>query len=215
MARPVLIVGGAPRLAVDAVRYLTVRASGGTALGLSQRLAAAGLAVDLLLSPDAAPEATAALRYGDRAALEAGLAGWIGAHPEGVVVMSAAINDYAVERVERVVGGAVHVHAPGDKVPSGADELVIRLRPASKVIDQLRPRFGLTGPIVGFKYEASATVVASAQALQRRIGAAVVVANSLQGTVQALVDGAGVERFPGRAALLDELARRLVALARD
>ena len=37
--RPILLVGGAPRQAVDAVRYLSVRASGATALALRERLA--------------------------------------------------------------------------------------------------------------------------------------------------------------------------------
>lgn len=212
MTRPVLIVGGAPRLAVDAVRYLTVRASGSTAVALGARLGRAGLRVDLLLGLDAAP-AEAARRFADRAALEAGLGEWIDAHPEGVVVMSAAINDYAVEAVERVVGDVVHRHAPGEKVPSGADELVIRLRPASKVIDQLRPRFGLSGPIVGFKYEADGTVVASAQSLLRRTGAALVVANSLTGATQALVDATGVVGFAAREPLLDQLAIRIAGLS--
>lgn len=211
--RPVLIVGGAPRLAVDAVRYLTVRASGATAVALGARLGRSGVRVDLLLGRDAAP-AEAARRFDDRAALEAGLEAWISAHPAGVVVMSAAINDYAVERVERVVNGTVHQHAPGEKVPSGADELVIRLRPASKVIDQLRSRYGLTGPIIGFKHETDATVLTSAQALLRRSGAAVVVANSLSGSIQALVEDSGITRFPARETLLDQLAVRITDLAR-
>ena len=98
------------------------------------------------------------------------------------------------------------------KLASGADEVVIRLAPASKVIDQLR-RWGLAGPIVGFKYEAAHTVITSAQALQVRVGAALVVANSLCGTVQALVDDGAVARFPDRATLLANLTTRLAALA--
>ena len=210
--RPVLIVGGAPRLSVDAVRYMTVRASGTTAVALGARLGRVGVRADLVLGLDAAP-AESARRYGDRAALEQALGEWIGSHPDGVVVMSAAINDYVVEAVERVVGTLVHRHKPGDKVPSGADEVVIRLRPATKVIDQLRPRFGLTGPIVGFKYEADATVLASATALLQRTGAALVVANSLSGMVQALVDAHGVSSFSDRESLLDQLALRIAALA--
>lgn len=210
--RPVLIVGGAPRIVVDAVRHLTVRASGTTAVSLAARLRAAAVPVDLLLSLDAAP-GEAARRYADREALEGGLASWITAHRDGVVVLSAAINDYTVTQVERRVGDQTHVHAPGDKVPSGADEVVIRLRPATKVIDQLRPRFGLVGPIVGFKYEADATVIASAQALQRRTGAVLVVANSLSGDTQALVDAHGVTTCGDRAQLLGRLADRLTALA--
>lgn len=211
MSRPLLLVGGAPRLVVDAVRFLSVRASGATAVALAGRLQAAGLAADLLLGMLAEPAANA-LRYDSREDLELALRRWIAANPDGVVVMSAAINDYQVQQVESRQGDAVRVFAPGDKAPSGADELVIRLRPASKVIDQLRP-WGLHGPIVGFKFEHAATVVASAQALRKRTGAALVVANSLCGQVQALV-GAAIVNYSGRTALLDALAAELAELAR-
>lgn len=210
MTRPLLLVGGAPRLVVDAVRFLSVRASGATAVALAGRLQAAGLAAEVLLGVLAEP-AVDALRYDSRGDLEQALRRWIAAHPEGVVVMSAAINDYQVQQVESRQGDAVRVFAPGDKAPSGADELVIRLRPASKVIDQLRP-WGLHGPIVGFKFEDAATVVASAQALRRRTGAALVVANSLCGQVQALV-GATTVNYSNRTALLDALAAELATLA--
>lgn len=211
MTRPLLLVGGAPRLVVDAVRFLSVRASGATAVALAGRLQAAGFAAELLLGVLAEP-AVDALRYDSRGDLEQALRRWIAAHPDGVVVMSAAINDYQVLQVESRQGEAVRVFAPGDKAPSGADELVIRLRPASKVIDQLRP-WGLHGPIVGFKFEAADTVVASAQALRQRTGAALVVANSLCGQVQALVTATTVN-YSGRNALLDALGAELLALAR-
>lgn len=210
--RPILIVGGAPRLTVDAVRYLSVRAGGATAKRLRALLAQRGAAADLLLGPGEA--AGDARRYDDRAGLEEELRAWIARRPEGVVVMSAAVNDYQVAGVESVHAGVVRAHAPGTKVPSGADELVIRLRPASKLIDQLRPRFGLRGPIVGFKYEDAATVEASARRLLERVGAAVVLANSLCGSVQALVDAQGIARAPDRDAVLRLLADRVAALAR-
>jgi phosphopantothenoylcysteine synthetase/decarboxylase len=209
--RPILLVGGAPRLAVDAVRYLSVRASGATAVALRDRLAAAGRRADLLLGGDAIA-AEGARRYVDRAGLEDGLRRWIAANPVGVVVLSAAINDYRVSAVERVVGGAVHRHAPGDKVPSGADELVVRLVPADKVIDRLRPEFGLRGPLVAFKYQDAETVLAAAEALRRRVAADLVVANSLCGAVQTLVDATGSEAFASRAGLVDALAGRLARM---
>jgi hypothetical protein len=210
--RPILIVGGAPRVRVDAVRDLVAQGSGVTAIALARRLQALGRRADLLLSTDAAPE-TSATRYHDRDGLETALAAWIAAHPEGVVVLSAAINDYEVAAVERRAGASWSLSPPAAKVASGADEVVIRLRPASKVVDQLRARWGLAGPIVAFKFEAADTVVASADALRRRVGAALVVANSLCGTIQALVDGDGVERAADRDALLDRLATRVSALA--
>jgi hypothetical protein len=209
--RKVLLVGGSPRVAIDAVRFLSVAASGATALRLHRDLRAAGHHADLLLSSDAR-EDTGAARFSDRAGLEAGLRSWIGAQPDGVVVLSAAVNDYQLLRLELQRGDEVSIIAAGAKVPSGGDELVIRLAPASKVIDQLRG-WGLRGPLVGFKYEGRESVLASAQALLRRVDAALVVANSLCGTVQALVDATGVHPEASREALLRALAARLGDLA--
>ena len=202
MTRRILLVGGAPRLAVDAVRFLSVRASGDTAVALATALRP-DRAVDLLLGPLARPEAPA-LRYEDRAGLELALQQWLARHPDGLVVMSAAINDYQIAAVERRSGGATRSYLPGEKVPSGGDEVVIRLRPADKVIDRLRA-WGHRGPLVGFKYEDATTVIASAQALQTRTGAALVVANSLDGHLQALIQPDAIQRFDERASLLATL----------
>ena len=204
------MVGGAPRLAVDAVRFLSVRASGATARRLAEGLRATGVAVDLLLGSLAEPSLPA-LRYDSRSQLEAGLRAWIAAHPEGVVVMSAAINDYEVDEVVVEAGASTQHFAPGAKIPSGAEALVIRLKPASKVIDQLRG-WGLRGPIIGFKYEAADTVIAAAERLRVRTGAALVVANSLDGAVQALI-GDSCQRFADRKALIDALIDHVVGLA--
>lgn len=210
MDRAILLVGGAPRVPVDAIRHLTVAATGATALALAARLRLAGREVHLLLSLDAAPGA-AALRYADRDALEEAMGSWIAQHPDGCVVMSAAVNDYRVTRVERWEGGEVRAMRPGEKLPSGADEVVIRLRQDSKLIDRLRPEYGLRGPIIGFKYEDAATVLASAADLRQRVGAVCVVANSMCGTVLALLDEGGSERFATRDALVAALAQRIAA----
>ncbi len=209
--RLVLLVGGAPRVAIDAVRFLSVAASGATALRLAGDLRAAGLQADLLLSSDAREDPSAA-RFSDRAGLEAALRSWIAEHPDGVVVLSAAVNDYQLHRLELAQGGELSVIAPGAKAPSGGEELVIRLRPAGKVIDQLRG-WGLRGPLVGFKYEGRESVLGAAQALLRRVAAELVVANSLCGAVQALVDAHGVHPQATREDLLRALALRLAALA--
>lgn len=207
MDDPILLVGGAPRVAVDAVRHLTVAATGATAVALAERLAARGRRAELLLSLDAQP-GRAAERYADRAGLEAALARWLRRHPGAPLAMSAAVNDYEVASVERHDGGAVRILAPGEKLASGAHEAVIRLRSAPKLIDAL-PAMGHRGPLTAFKYEDAATVLASAASLRQRTGAVRVVANSLCGSLQALVDGAGTRRFAGREELLDALAQAL------
>ncbi|MCS6970033.1 MAG: phosphopantothenoylcysteine decarboxylase [Planctomycetota bacterium] len=211
MPRPVLLVGGAPRVPIDAVRCLVASASGATALALAQLLAARGRRADLLLAGDAQPQAAAWARYGTRQELEARLAAWIAEHPDGAVVMSAAVNDYELAGVEWRRGAAAGSLAGNEKLPSGCDEVLIRLRPAGKLIDRLRD-LGLRGPIVGFKYEAAATVLASAAALRARVGAACVAANSLCGRVHALVDAEGSEPCADRRQFLERLAARIAAL---
>lgn len=208
--RPVLITGGAPRIAVDAIRYLTVQTTGSTAVTLRERLKKRKIDCDLLLGVHAAPQA-AARRYDSREDLEREMQAWISANPEGVVVMAAAVNDYVVSQVESIRNGKPLAHEPDGKVPSGADELVIRLKPATKIIDRLRS-WGLHGPLVAFKYEAAESVVASARSLQGRIGAQLVVANSLDGTVQALVDPIRVQTCTDREDLLEALTERLAVM---
>lgn len=216
MPAAVLVVGGAPRVAVDAIRHLTVHATGATAVAIQAGLTAKGhRAVDLLLSVDAVPASAPATRFLDRAALERELRAWIARHPAGTIVLSAAINDYTVAGVEGGAHGALApvVVAPGvGKIPSRLEEVIIRLRPASKVIDQLAG-WGHRGSLVGFKYEPAATVLASAEQLRARVGAALVVANSIDGRVQALVDAQGVEDCGGdRQRLVTRLVARLLRL---
>jgi phosphopantothenoylcysteine synthetase/decarboxylase len=209
--RPILLVGGAPRVQIDRIRYMTASASGRTAMALKQLLGDKGLHADLILSIDS--EEAPAQRYTTRAQLDDLLGAWIVAHRDGVVVMSAAVNDYQLNRVERLDGGTVERYGLDDKVPSGGDEFVVRLKSADKLIDQFRPRWGLQGPIVAFKYEDAATVVQEAQNLLKRVSAALVVANSVCGTVQALVEPGGVERMSDRQRLLQRLAERIKELS--
>ena len=211
MQRPILIVGGAPRVAVDAIRHLTVSATGTTAVTLSRQLRQRGRDPHLLLSLDSVPEAQAE-RYRDRDALELGISSWITRYPDGCVVMTAAVNDYRVSSVERWEAGESRALRSGEKLASGADEVVIRMRPENKIIDRLRPEFGLRGPIVGFKFEAATSVLASADELLHRTNAACVAANSLCGEIQAIVDTGGTERFPDRTTMISELSHRIAEL---
>lgn len=205
--RAVLIIGGAPRIPVDAVRHMTVHASGRTAVTLAAGLPGA----QLLLSVDAVPIPEAA-RYHDRAELDQAVQAWVSRHPDGVVVSSAAINDYQVDAVVTISGGSEQRFPLGAKVPSGAERMAIELVPAPKLIDQLAA-WGHTGPLVAFKYQAAETVLAAAERLRLRTGAAVVLANSLCGSVQALVDSHGERHFDSRDAVVTALIERIRALA--
>lgn len=209
----VLLVGGATRMPVDAVRHITVHATGTTAVHLAEILRTEGIETELLLSTDASP-GTVCSRYYDRADLDRSIQQWLLLHPGGTVVLSAAINDYEVAQVERKDGETWTCYAPGEKLPSRGDEVVIRLRPASKLIDQL-VHWGHVGALFAFKYEAAETVIASAEKLRNRCSAHAVLANSLDGSIQALVRPDGVQQFSDREGVLTALARDIVLVAEN
>ena len=215
MIRPILLIGGAPEVALDAVRYMSVRASGQTAARLKQYISQQGAPSDcitLLLSEQALPDLDCE-RYRTRQDLEGKIKGYLTQNPQALMLMSAAINDYelAVTGV-RLADQSIHELASHEKAPSGAEELVIRLKPAAKLIDQLGS-YGHQGPLIACKYEDAATVVISAQRLRERVQADCVVANSLCGQVQALVNADAVEHFSDREQLLQALGRRIYELS--
>ena len=213
-----LLIGGAPRLQVDAVRYLSVRASGGTVLRLVPRLVHGGCAAAQIttllpahLQTSEHGLTTDTQWYETRAELDAAVKTWVQAHPQGLVLSSAAVNDYEVREVHSQQGDTCASWEPGEKVPSGADELRVVLRPAPKLIDTMRGDWGHEGPLVAFKFEDSDTVIASAQRLLERVDARVVVANSLCGRLQALVFADRVQPYPDRAQLEAALADTIVS----
>lgn len=172
----VLITAGATRNPVDAVRVLTANASGRTGVQVGRALAAQGLAVHVLGSPEAALRAEAADLpaevYGDTHDLMARMRAHVQAHPGVAVVHSAAVGDY---ELQPDAGG------PG-KIPSGRDEVVLRLRPTPKIADAVRS-WGATGCFVTFKAAPPATsdvsLVQIAQRQRQRTRSDLVFANVL------------------------------------
>ena len=130
MPHPVLITAGATRNPLDAIRYISAASTGRTGVHLAEQLAPHA-DVTLLASPEAALRAQAtgaAIRiepYGSTRDLLARMEHHVRANPTAVVVHACAVGDYEAE--------------PGAaKIPSGSDELVLRLRPTPKIVDQLR-----------------------------------------------------------------------------
>jgi phosphopantothenoylcysteine synthetase/decarboxylase len=210
LRRPILLVGGAPQVDLDAVRYLSVHATGTTACRLANRLPEA----ELLLSYNAKP-GIAAKRYRRRAELDEQVQHWAQAHPGGLIVMSAAVNDYQLERIQVESDGTRIDIAASGKVPSGADRIHLQLQPAPKLVDQLRQEWGFHGHLVAFKYESVRSVIDSAKALLHRIDASLVVANSIDGSVQALVERDSIAWADNREVLVTELAKRIAHLAEE
>lgn len=199
----VLFSAGATRNPLDAIRYLSAHATGRTAVDLATRLAARGHRVHLLGS------AEACLRAGNAVPTEAftstrDLMGrmerWCRAHPDGVVVHSAAVGDY--EAAPRT-----------DKIPSGQPSIQFTLTPTPKIVDHIR---GWSPGVflVSFKAADPSVDAAQLEAIARaqlvRTGSDLVFANVL-GHIERdvlLVRPGGTEAFAARADALD----RLVAL---
>lgn len=137
--RPLLITAGATRNRVDAIRYLSAFAGGGTALSLVEAMGDGP--IHLLASVEALLRARLAMaerkleglpawdlsleEYLGTRDLQDRLLGWLHKNPRGLVVHSAAVGDYEA--------------APNaSKIPSGQAEIFIRLSPAPKILDQIR-----------------------------------------------------------------------------
>ena len=125
--RPILITAGATRNPLDAIRYLSAHSTGRTGVWLAERLLPA-VPVTLLGSPEACLRAPASVEseiYSSTRDLMTRMERWVRAHPRGVVVHLAAVGDYEAT-------------PNSEKIPSGKDELILRLRPTPKIVDQIR-----------------------------------------------------------------------------
>ena len=168
--RPVLVTAGATRNPVDAIRYLSAHATGRTGVTVASALAEDGGPVRLLGSAEACLRGAslpAVEEYTSTRDLMARMRRWLQSHPQGVVVHSAAVGDYEAA-------------AEGAKLPSGQDELVLRLTPTPKILDHLK-QWAPDCRVVSFKAASPETtpeaLVALAQGQRARSGSDLVFAN--------------------------------------
>ncbi len=203
MSRPVLITCGGTRNPVDAIRYLSAAATGLTGIGMAKALREQGREVHMLASVEAslrAPELTAEV-YGSTRDLLARMRTWCEAHLDGVVIHSAAVGDYEF-------AGAV------GKIPSGQGELVLRLTPTPKIVDEIlkwAPGTWLVSFKAGRPGIPAAELEAVARAQAVRTGSAWVFANALDHTrTDVLLVGAErSERFGDRREAVASLLERV------
>lgn len=205
MPRPVLITAGATRNRVDAMRCITAFSSGRTGVQLAQALAARR-AVHLLGSPEALLRAGAAVEgevYEGTRDLMGRMERWVKANPRGVVVHAAAVGDYEAPPVE-------------GKIASGAEELVLRLRPTPKILDHIRGwdpgvflvSFKAAGP------DTSPERLVEICAAQRQRSASDLVFGNVLGQLDStatLVDAQGAARYADRDQALAALVERVLA----
>ncbi len=169
----VLVTSGATREPIDSVRFLSNLSSGRTGAAICEAFAARGARVTQLLGVDSA-RAVGIERhetFTDHASLDELLRRLLTEARYDAVIHSAAVGDFTLAEP-----------VSDKKLPSGR-ELVLRLRPTTKIIDGIRSQAGGQGlTLVGFKLTHdphAATQARAAQALISRSGADYVVQNDV------------------------------------
>lgn len=170
MTAPVLITAGATRNPLDAIRYISAHSSGSTGVWLAEQLSP-HMPVTLLGSPEALLRAQALpiarQEYASTRDLLARMEQWLRETRRAVVIHACAVGDYEAD-------------STAAKIPSGQDELVLRLKPTPKVIDQLR-HFTETLYLVSFKAASPETtddqLITLADNQRKRTHSALVFAN--------------------------------------
>ncbi len=202
--RPVLITAGATRNPVDAMRFLSANSSGRTSAALAEQLPGSCF----LGSPEAvlrAPSSALTETYSTTADLMERMRRWILAHPGAVIVHASAVGDYQVEEPS------------SGKLPSGKEELVLRLTRTPKIADHI-VRWDPTCVLVTFKAATPETsgeeLVSICRKQLHRTQSTLVVGNVIGqlGNTTTIVDADGSEAFDDRAAALYALGARLRSL---
>ena len=168
----VLIVGGNTAQPLDAMRVLTGRASGGTAVSLAVQAFRRGADVELWYGRATTPVPGWIAKVERFTTVDdlMGLTNGLGPeNPFDCIIVCAAISDYTPE--------------PHDgKIPSGRRSMGITLTPTPKVIEHIRRR-APDACLVGFKAEAGVSVeelVLRAASRMKEIGCDLMVANLLE-----------------------------------
>lgn len=131
----VLVIGGSSEEPIDGMRVITNRGTGETSVELASAAYERGADVELWMGihHTILPEFMTVRRYRRLGDLE----GMLGEIDHDLVMLPAALSDYAPEEAK-------------GKIPTGEDELVLRLKALPKLLSSLRGKeFG----VVGFKAE--------------------------------------------------------------
>lgn len=159
----VLVTAGSTNIPIDRVRVLSNIFKGKTGLNIAGYFAKKGDEVTLLTSGEV-PVAPAVImeqvvNYRDYDELEKAmklLLSFGRADPSkkfDVVIHSAAVSDYRVTSVHTMEHGQLMKVDSSGKIPSGHDELFLKMVPTEKLIDKIRKPWGFEGVLVKFKLQ--------------------------------------------------------------
>jgi phosphopantothenoylcysteine decarboxylase/phosphopantothenate--cysteine ligase len=189
----VLITGGPTPVPIDAVRMLSNRFSGATAIAIAQDFYRAGAQVKLLLSGTNLPSPSwiPTQRVDSFDAYRQACA----ESPADLGIFSAAVADYQLSQRHH------------GKLPSGQDELKLTLVPTQKVVSEWRKTHP-DSKLISFKLEAGLSDQELIDVARARVGAHsdLVVANHASGGELLLVGESDEQRVERQ-----QLGRKLVA----
>ena len=203
--RDVLITAGATRNPIDAMRFISAHSTGRTGARLAEALCGERC-VTILGSPEAlthSPNMATCEAFSSTQDLMDKMHAWVAAHPDGLVIHTAAVGDYEVEPVD-------------GKIASGQESLTLKLRPTPKIVDAIR-EWSPTAKIISFKAAPPGTTGLNLEAIAAaqgdRTGSVAVFANVV-GQIESDVliwTREGVQTFDHRAEALEAL----IAFARS
>ena len=206
MSTPVLITAGATRNPIDAMRHIAAFSSGKTGVRVASLLKERGAHVHLLGSPEAVLRASDEVGteiFSSTRDLMARMQSWLAQNPKGWVIHSAAVGDYEADSKDH-------------KIPSGQEDLVIHLKAAPKIIEQLKV-WAPESKLVGFKAAGPGTdveeLVSQCRSLGFRCRANWIFGNvlgDLEDTAT-LVDRFGAESFADRESAFQVLVAHVMA----
>jgi phosphopantothenoylcysteine decarboxylase/phosphopantothenate--cysteine ligase len=209
--RRILITAGPTRIPIDPVRYISNVSSGGTGLRIAAEAAEAGAEVTLLMGPGTVQPVDKprlrVVRFVTFDDLHREVRDHVGSRSYDVLVHAAAVSDYRV------------ADSQAGKIPSGEAELLLRLVPTPKIVDEVR---GLDPEItlVKFKLEVGRTESELLEIARRsgaRSDADFVVANDLATITETAHPAWILDRTALLAAVSTnrELAGRLIQVLSD
>ena len=204
----VLITAGATRNPIDSMRHISANASGTTGANIAAALKAHA-SITALVSPTAWPKFHPDCRrvtFATTDDLCTRMHSWIESHPNGLVIHSAAVGDYAAVNVDI-----------DSKLPSGQETLTITLQPTIKILDHLRA-WAPSLTIVSFKAAPPGTqrqtLIDIARGQRERTDSDIVFANVIGNTdgEVSVVDRVEARTFPNRVEGLNHLHERLLGI---
>ncbi len=163
--KKVLILSGATYEPIDSVRVITNLSSGLMGYCLAKEAFLRGAEVKTVLGLGMSPsQFSEVIKVGTCEEMLYHATTLVSKWKPDVVISVAAISDY---RPERISG----------KIPSGKEELVIKLKPTPKVVEEIRKKYD--GILVIFKADEPDKLLEKARRRKEEVGAQIVVANPI------------------------------------